>query len=438
VSCTASSGILYEQTFDSDPPEWEATAAGNSPTPAPGLFQGGLVDNGDLVYGTSSTLVNIHAHVLGLNDAGNYVYQGRGKLTDLGGGIGFTILSQYPGSGQFQNVYGRWTRYAAGPAFYYEDHGFPMSCTNGGSTGFAPAANVWFEFELTAEDTGTETILTARFWTQGGARPVDPQVVCTSSAAGRLTTGTVGFWTMQAGSKYLDDVQVLALNGSTPVPCDDGNACTVDSCVDDVCSFVPAADGTTCDDGIGCTAPDACAAGSCVGSDTCPGEESCNPVSGTCELLPECSNGIDDDGDTFADFPADPGCASAADLSEQDPTLPCDDGIDNDGDEKADYPADPACNWPASEREDPECQDGLNNDGTLGIDFDGGAALDLDGDGFIDAAFNPDTPEVGEPDPQCEGKPFRNREAPNCGLGAELAFLLPALWWRRRRRRAAA
>ena len=38
--------------------------------------------------------------------------------------------------------------------------------------------------------------------------------------------------------------------------------------------------------------------------------------------IPVCSNGIDDDGDGFADWPADPGCISATDNDETDPPPP--------------------------------------------------------------------------------------------------------------------
>jgi len=101
----------------------------------------------------------------------------------------------------------------------------------------------------------------------------------------------------------------------------------------------------------------------------------------------------------------------------------CADGLDNDGDGLVDYPEDPGCRDAKSVREDPQCQDGINNDGDGLIDFDGGLSVL----GYA----------ATEPDPQCVGKPWQNREKTGsnvCGLGAELAFLLPLLIWLRRRR----
>jgi acid phosphatase type 7 len=59
---------------------------------------------------------------------------------------------------------------------------------------------------------------------------------------------------------------------------------------------------------------------------------------------PACSDGTDNDLDGFTDYPADPGCTSAADNDETNPPpAACDDGIDNDLDGFTDYPADPGC-----------------------------------------------------------------------------------------------
>ena len=98
----------------------------------------------------------------------------------------------------------------------------------------------------------------------------------------------------------------------------------------------------------------------------------------------------------------------------------CWDGLDNGADGLIDYPTDPGCLDQASILESPACNDGLDNDGDGGIDFDGG-------------------PGMATPDPECMVA-YRNMETPNpsggCGLGAELALLMPSLVWLRRRRGA--
>jgi hypothetical protein len=55
-----------------------------------------------------------------------------------------------------------------------------------------------------------------------------------------------------------------------------------------------------------------------------------------------------------------------------------------------------------------------------GIDFDGG--LSVWG------------VQVDQPDPQCVGRPWRNREGTGCGAGYELVLLFPLLMWVRRSR----
>jgi hypothetical protein len=73
--------------------------------------------------------------------------------------------------------------------------------------------------------------------------------------------------------------------------------------------------------------------------------------------------------------------------------------------------------------EEPQCQSGVNNDFQTGIDFDGG--LSVWG------------AQVDQPDPQCVGRPWKNRETTGCGLGYEVApFMLVLGWlcWARQRR----
>lgn len=68
----------------------------------------------------------------------------------------------------------------------------------------------------------------------------------------------------------------------------------------------------------------------------------------TSTTITMCNDGLDNDTDGKIDYPADPGCTSLLDNTEENITtvFACSDGIDNDADGITDYPADPGCSGP--------------------------------------------------------------------------------------------
>jgi len=148
--------------------------------------------------------------------------------------------------------------------------------------------------------------------------------------------------------------------------------------------------------------------------------------------VPACGDGFDNDGDGLVDFPADTGCTSASDTDGSEralgsSTLVCDNGVNDDTDVFIDYPADPGCRYPSSLKENPQCQDGANNDGQVGTDYDGGVSV------------NGPPGDPNGADPQCN-QPWKDQEAvpppapASCGIGIELIWLMPLLMLARRRR----
>jgi glucose/arabinose dehydrogenase len=94
----------------------------------------------------------------------------------------------------------------------------------------------------------------------------------------------------------------------------------------------------------------------------------------------------------------------------------CMDGLDNEGDGAIDFPNDPGCGSELQAVEATACDNGADDDGDGSVDWDGGTL-------------------GGTPDAECAGNPRRTSERPGCGLGFELVFLIPLLEAIRRARR---
>ncbi len=149
-------------------------------------------------------------------------------------------------------------------------------------------------------------------------------------------------------------------------------------------------------------------------------------------IIGACNDGIDNDGDGLVDL-ADVGCLPG--YHAENPA--CNDGIDNDGDGFTDFltdvdmdgiadpPGDPSCSTASGLTETRPCQDGVNNDGQFGTDWDGGESILGVGNG-----------DPNGPDPDCS-RPWNSEVRPvfvfSCGLGPELALIVPLLGICRRR-----
>lgn len=100
------------------------------------------------------------------------------------------------------------------------------------------------------------------------------------------------------------------------------------------------------------TCQDQCHNGKDDDNDGVLDEQDADCLFGSGSEFPQCSNVLDDDDDGKADFPADPGCISAEDPSEEDPLTQCSDILDNADPEDllADL-ADPGCDSPQDDDE---------------------------------------------------------------------------------------
>ncbi|MEM9489306.1 MAG: hypothetical protein AAGC55_09185, partial [Myxococcota bacterium] len=132
----------------------------------------------------------------------------------------------------------------------------------------------------------------------------------------------------------------------------------------------------------------------------------CSSVADPREALPAdapaplCKNGMDDDADGIVDFPLDPGCSAAGDEDEADPAVPpgCGNGADDDGDGIADFPDDPGCESPDDIDESDDCPLGPGCPQCAN-------QIDDDGDGLIDFGNDPGCEAAGDNEEQDECLP---------------------------------
>ena len=205
--------IFYAEDFNAfaagqNPVDWIDTESSNSMSENDSLFKTFDV-GGDVGFGTTSTLPNIHSHctIATYDAAAGFVYSGRMRMSASNSGIGVTFLSDYANS----NTYYRLRRYNNN-AFHLAPHG--ATATGDIDSGVVPAVNTWYWFKIQVQDTGSRTEIKARVWTDGTIEPAGWQIDAWDDSATRLTEGKIGVWSYSSGSKYWDDLAVKSISTS--------------------------------------------------------------------------------------------------------------------------------------------------------------------------------------------------------------------------------
>jgi len=215
------SDLLLDINFEAqsqipEPEKWRDTGDRLKSVAEGGLFkQVGVDGSSDVAFGTDSTNENVHSHYNPTTDVlewKDYVYQGKMRITDPDGGIGVTFLSRYP---EDIDQYYALRRDAEHGTFHLVAHPHGVqnvksseSAADKTNSGIEPVPNMWYRFRIEVEDTGRRTEIRAKVWPQNELEPAEFQIEAYDSSSIRITSGTVGVWASDAGSKYFDNLKV--------------------------------------------------------------------------------------------------------------------------------------------------------------------------------------------------------------------------------------
>jgi hypothetical protein len=192
--------------LNSDPADWFDTGSNNSLTFSD-HFKVFNNDNNQ-VFGTTSTLSNIHSHYTNFDIAptgGGYEFTGRMMMTAVDSGLGVTFFSDYADS----DAYYRLRRYGTGGSLHLEPHSTIVTGTI--DSGFVPVVNIWHRFRIEVYDTNSQTNIKAMIWRDGQPEPTDWQIDAYDDTPSRLTSGKIGVWSAFSGEKYWDELAVIGL-----------------------------------------------------------------------------------------------------------------------------------------------------------------------------------------------------------------------------------
>jgi hypothetical protein len=175
--------------------------------------------SGNLVYGTTSTSADIHSHFATdvSEDWTAYELRGRMRISHADGGIGVTVMSQYPDEDAYYRL--RRSQGASTAAFHMSPHpqGRMIACTSG-KTSVVPLPNLWYRFRMQAIAESGRTVVRSKAWADGAPEPAAWQIDCADTNGDRLRAGVPGVWSMGPGAKYWDDLEIVDVDGSAPPP----------------------------------------------------------------------------------------------------------------------------------------------------------------------------------------------------------------------------
>ena len=187
---------------------WVQTGASNSTSPSTGLFEF-YSEGSNLFLATSSTGINIHSHLHGLDLAQYNEYELQGSLrideADHTSGMGITFNSAYEsGLDEYYRI-----RYYDSQPYHFAPH-FPELMLNGtAQSDVLPSAGVWYDFRVLVTHGTDSTLVKAKLWESGNPEPSLWSIDVMDTALSPLQSGTVGVWSMGAGTKTWKNLRLI-------------------------------------------------------------------------------------------------------------------------------------------------------------------------------------------------------------------------------------
>jgi hypothetical protein len=194
-----------------DPSGWIDTGPGTTRGADDSLFAVARV-KGNRTLSTESELSDIHSHYLTAESPTwtHYEFRGRMRIDDPEGGVGVTVLSQFPG----RDAYYRLRRSASAAegefALAPRPEGYAVRCESP-SSGVKALKKRWYRFRVQVAAEDGETLIRAKVWRRSHEEPRRWQIECVDDSPTRLVQGAPGVWSAGPGAKHWDDLKVIPL-----------------------------------------------------------------------------------------------------------------------------------------------------------------------------------------------------------------------------------